>query len=155
MHWFEFAKDLEKLICHFLVLLLHRFADVMRCFLINTPLDASWFRCPPPNPAGDLVPAMVGGKCTVCSGSRASPLHAWPPWVCYQLSSGILNTGSWWVFSGSRCLQDSFGCPATPGLDLGQNFVGMYPHPASITLAPLAHGGVYRGPRWVQCHCHI
>ena len=41
MPWLECRGDLEKLACHFLVPLLHRVVDVMRCSLINTPLGPS------------------------------------------------------------------------------------------------------------------
>ena len=36
MPWLVFVRDLEKLVCHFLLLFLRCVVDTMRCFLINT-----------------------------------------------------------------------------------------------------------------------
>ncbi len=86
MHWLEYARDLEKL-CHFLFLLLHRVVDIVRRFLTNQhsplPKSAAHAQVPPTNPAGNLVPERVDGKCHAHSGSRASPLRVPPPWVYY------------------------------------------------------------------------
>jgi hypothetical protein len=86
MPWLEFAGDLENLAlslpravaapcCRYDALLPHQHSP--------RPKSATHLQRPPPNPAGNLVPARVGGKCPN-SGSRASPLRVPPPWVYDQ-----------------------------------------------------------------------
>jgi len=167
MPWFEFAGNLEKLVCHFrdgltshnspssflrwgfCFLRLLCIVNMMCCFLINTPLDPSQLpirsvQHPTLLETWSRQGLVVNALRTRCR----EPLRSVSHHLGFAINShlGILATGSWWVRSRSRCLQDPLGCSTAPGSLLGRNFVGTCPHQASITLRltsafPEGHSG--------------
>jgi hypothetical protein len=103
------------------------------------PKSASRPQCPPPNPAGNLVPTTAPGFVVNALRTRSrEPLRSTARRLGFATNSclGILATGSWWACSGlkSCCLQDPLGCSTTPGLLLGRDVLGVYPHQVSIAL---------------------
>jgi hypothetical protein len=101
MPWLEFAGDNKKLCC-FLVLLLY-VVNVVHSFLINTPprpKSASHLRRPLPNPAGNLVPARIGGKCPELGIASLSAPRPPPLGVPLIPSLGILAAGLQRVLAG-------------------------------------------------------
>ena len=156
--WLEFLGDLEKLVCRFLFLFLLCFADMMRCFLINTFLDPSQlpirsFHDPTPLEAwsqqGLMADALrTRGREPLRSASRrlGCAIHLFLGSPGHQL---VVGPGS-----GSRCLQNSHGCSAGPNSLLGRNFMSMCPHQIALRLLyltvafPEGHSGC-------ECRCHI
>jgi hypothetical protein len=130
--WLEFAGGSRKaclslplsvsaLCCRYDALLPHQHSP--------RPKSASHPQCPPPNPAGNLVPARVGGKCSALRTRGREPLRSTSRRLGLTTNSclGTLATGSWWARSGSCCLQDPLGCSITPGSLLGRDFLGVIP----------------------------
>jgi len=90
------------------------------------PKSASHPQCPPPNPAGNLVSARVGGKCSALRTRGRDPLRSTSRRLGLTTNPclGILVTGSWWARSGSCCLQDPLGCSINPRLASGAGLLG-------------------------------
>jgi hypothetical protein len=158
--WLEFAGYLEKLVFHFLLVLLRRVVTMTRCFLINTPLVPS--RLPirsvhHPSPRGTwsrqglMVNSLrTRGREPLCSASRRL---GFPIDLLYGNPGHQLVVGPG---SGLRSLQDSLGCSAGPGSLLGRNFVGMCPNQAPIVLRRRSLTVTFpEGHHGCECRCHI
>jgi hypothetical protein len=145
MPWF--GRDLEKIVCHFLVLLLHRVVDMMRCFLIKTHLDPS--RLPIRSVHHPALLEIWSRQGLVVNALRTrgrEPLRSASRRLGFTVQSLVGNpgrrlvlpSGSPWLFRGLRLasgaeLRRDVSLPGLHRLE-----------------APLPHVGVSRGPRWVR-----
>jgi hypothetical protein len=118
------------------------------------PKSALQTQLPPPTPAGNSVPAVIGGKCPASSRSRASPLRVPPPWVI--IGNCFWDPGHRPVAGpsrGPRCLQDPIGCTDSPGSFL---VWCLDPHLVPIAMGLLCLAAAFsEGHGGRECRGHI